>query len=105
MSANPQSGSYRLQDGQVLDAPGPDKRPHAEYRWDERIGASEWTVRAAWRAGDAIAWPGEGYARYHHPTDTVIVAAWGFLQTVIRADAADRPATQAALERSGVRDE
>lgn len=102
MSAEPQPGAFREQDGQVLTAPGPEKRPHPEYRWDTRIDRSDWTVRAAWRAGDPLDWPGAAYARVHDPTETIIVAEWGFLQTVIRVDSAELEATQAAIERSEV---
>lgn len=99
MSAQPQPGAFRQQDGQCLAVDHPGHEPHAAWRWDERIGASEWTVRAAYRDGEALDWPGAGYARNHEPTGTIIVAEWGFLQTVIHVDEAGRPATQAAIER------
>ncbi|SEO73165.1 hypothetical protein SAMN05216388_1017135 [Halorientalis persicus] len=105
MSAQPQPGAFREQDGQALQVDHPGHEPHIEWRWDERIGTSEWTVRAAYRDGDVLDWPGAAYARYHEPTGTIIVAEWGFLQTVIRVDEAELDATQAALARSEVGDD
>lgn len=85
----PDGGEFRQQDGQVLPAPGEGQRPHAEYRWDQRLEESTWTVRAAWRDGHPIDWPGnERYARYHEETGTILIASYGCIKTVLDADRA-----------------
>lgn len=93
----PDGGDFREQDGQILQVDNKGNDPHPEWRWRERIQSTEWTVRAAWRDGDLIDWPGDSYARYHEPTGTILVAEWGVIQTVIHVDDAERDATLSAV--------
>lgn len=90
MSAQPQPDAFRKQDGQVLTQPGPEKRPHPQFRWDCRIDRSDWTVRAAWRAGEPRDWPvADQYARVHEPTETILIAEYGCLVTVVHVPGLD----------------
>lgn len=79
MSMAAQPNAFIQADGQIL-------LPHAQYRWDQRIGG-EWrgyNVQAAWVEGDPVQYSGvSGYCRYHAPSDAVIVAGFGFIRTVI----------------------
>jgi len=98
---------YRQQDGQVLFAPGDGLDPHPQWRWDQRIGDSEWTVRAAWRDGKPIDWPGESYARIHEETNTLLIAEWGCIQTVVDAGDLGRETTRDIIRdyKEGMLDE
>jgi hypothetical protein len=93
----PDGGEFRQQDAQVIQADHDGCDPHPEWRWRERVNDDEWTVRAAWRDGEPVTWPGDGYARYHDDTGTMLIAEWGIIQTVIHVDDVERPATQDAI--------
>lgn len=72
------AGAFRQQDHQIL------RRSHAQERWDTRCpaGWEGYSVRAAWREADPVWEAGGGYARRHDPTGLVLIANYGFLETV-----------------------
>jgi len=89
MAARQQGGQYRLQDSAVLVRMAPThEQPHPQFRWERRVDG-EWadeSVRAIWRVAEPVEYSrsgSEGYARYHEPTDTVLMAEYGVLNTVI----------------------
>lgn len=87
MSARPQPGTFRRQDGQILTAPGPHRQPHPQWRWNIRAD-DEWAgynVRAAWREAVpvSIAVSGDAYARYHAESRMLLIARYGVIQTVL----------------------
>jgi len=90
-----QSDAFRQQDGQILFAPGEGKLPHPEWRWQKRApeGLEDFNVRAAWREGRPVSWPGDGgYARLHEETGMLLVADYGCIVTVVRVgDAVSEP--------------
>jgi hypothetical protein len=72
------AGAYRQQDHQIV------RRGHAQDRWDERCppGWEGYGVRAAWREAEPVWEAGGGYARLHQETGLVLIANYGFLETV-----------------------
>lgn len=83
------AGAYREQDHQIV------RREHAQKRWDKRCpdGWEGYPVRMAWREADPVWEAGGGYARRHDPTGLVLIANYGFLETVAPSRA-DTPGTQ-----------
>lgn len=111
MSVRPDGGDYELQDGQVLVVRRPGNKPHAQYRW-ERRAPGRWqnqSVRAAWEEADPVDYPScnsdSEYARYHEPSDMIIIGCYGMLRTTFRLS--DRPSNEReyVLEQVGGRDE
>jgi len=65
---------------------------HAQDRWRDRAERPGGNLRAVWHEATAIDYPSayqDAYARYHHPTNLVLLARWGELVTCIDLD--DRP--------------
>jgi hypothetical protein len=89
---------FRQQDGQVLFTPEQGYDPHPEWRFTQRVQDDDWTVRAAWRDGDPIDWPGDTYARIHQQTGTLLIAEWGCITTVISLEDAERQSTRELVE-------
>lgn len=91
-----QPDAFRQQDGQALFSPGQDKRPHPEFRWRRRAPdeLEDMNVRAAWREAEPVDWPGGSYARIHEPSGMLLIAEWGFITTVVRAQDAEKEATR-----------
>lgn len=83
------SGVYREVDWQIV-------KRHARERWDHRApdhleGAN---LRAMWREATPVDFPSRrpsNYTRYHRQSGMVLVANYGFLDTVIPL--VDRPQT------------
>jgi len=85
MAARQQGGQFRGQDGHVLTVPGQNRKPHAQWRWEQRADG-EWadeSVRVIWRVSERVDYPRDGYARYHEPSDIVLLARYGVLKTAI----------------------
>ncbi|QLH78637.1 hypothetical protein HZS55_15665 [Halosimplex rubrum] len=73
---------------------------HARDRWRNRTHARLDDLKTAWYEATPVEYPpakGETYARYHAPTDTVLLARNGELVTVI--ELTDRPADQQEFVR------
>lgn len=59
---------------------------HARERWDERAPHAEADVDEAWKQAKPVHYPSASrgaVARYHRPTDTVILARQGSIVTCI----------------------
>lgn len=78
-------GAWKAQDGQcVCKRDG--RVSHVQWQFDTRApsGWCGYSVRAAWREGERIDWPGRGsIARLHHPSGMLIISEFGFLQTAV----------------------
>lgn len=107
MAARQQGGQYLRQDAMVLvkKAPGREKS-HPQWRWEQRVGL-EWadeSVRAIWRVSDPVEYmraDDGGAARYHEPTDMVLIAHYGVLDTVIDLSKDPEHVQQSVREQVG----
>jgi len=82
------AGAYRRQDGHAVFTPAPGVEPHPQQRLPERAPPeySREDVRVLWGEAEPVRYPdvdNEGYARYHAGADLLLIAEYGFIQTVI----------------------
>ena len=95
---------HRQQDFQLLPRPDRHKQPHAQFRWEGRA-PDEWareSVRVAWRQADPVECGrtnASQYARFHEPTETLLIASYGTLKTVIPMDSLQRHEQQQIQEQ------
>lgn len=89
MAARQEGGQYLQQDGMVLVRHAPGRgQSHPQWRWEQRVNR-EWadeSVRAIWRVSEPVRYmraDDGGAARYHEPTDMVLIAHYGILDTVV----------------------
>ena len=107
MAARQQGGQYRRQDTTVLvlTASAHDQ-PHPQWRWKRRVDG-DWakeSVRAIWRVAEPVDYArsgSDGYARYHEPTDTVLMAQYGVLDTIIDLSTEPEHIQQSVREQAG----
>lgn len=81
------AGAYRRQDGHAVFTPAPGVEPHPQQRLPQRAPEySREDVRVLWGEAEPVDYPdvdNEGYARYHAASDLLLIAEYGFIQTVI----------------------
>lgn len=99
-------GQFRAQDGHLTWSPGEGRDSHAQHRWRARAPAEfeDMDVRVAWREGVPVDFPQmeseRSYARYHQESEMVLIAEFGFIETVVNLfDDAPEHATAAVLEQ------
>lgn len=73
---------FREQDGHIL------AHPHAQDQWDRRApdAFEGFPVRSAWADGVPVTTPktdATNYCRAHPPSRMLVIARWGFIQTVV----------------------
>lgn len=78
---------------------------HVRVQWQDRGDPDRDDLRAVWREADPVDYPSArngAYARYHAPTDTVLLARQGALVTCI--ELSDRPRDEQRHVRTQVSD-
>ena len=101
-----QSQSFQQQDGHLLWKPAEGRKAHAQYRWEIRAPEeyAQMDVRVAWAESVPVDYPvlevPRQYARYHEPSQMVIIGDYKFLVTALHLfDDAPEHATASVLEQ------
>jgi hypothetical protein len=101
-----QSQPFQQQDGHLISKPAEGRKAHAQYRWENRAPEeyAQMDVRVAWAESVPVDYPvlevPRQYARYHEPSQMVIIADYKFLETALHLiNDAPEHATAAVLEQ------
>lgn len=84
--SNSPAGAFKQQDGHIVRGVHPlsQWQARAPEDWDE-----ETNLRSIWREARPVDFPpaaGHAYARVHGPSGMVLIAEFGFVQTVVRLE-------------------